>query len=73
MTKKIEDPRQIDLEDWLMLDEFATPAPDKITATLHRLLESNPGLTQKEQDFIRLHEKMHETYAALRKKPKRLN
>lgn len=62
-----KDPRQIDLEDWLMQDEYTTPVSDKIKATLHRLLESNPELTQKDQDFIIRHEKTHETYAAMRK------
>jgi len=67
MTKTTKDPRQIDLEDWLMVDEFTTHVSDKIKATLHRLLESNPGLTQKDQDFIIRHEKTHEIYAAMRK------
>jgi hypothetical protein len=54
-------------KDWVMQDEYTTPVSDKIKATLHRLLESNPGLTQKDQDFIKRHEKTHETYAAMRK------
>jgi hypothetical protein len=54
-------------KDWVMQDEYTTPVSDKIKATLHRLLESNPGLTQKDQDFIIRHEKTHETYAAMRK------
>jgi len=54
-------------KDWVMQDEYTTPVSDKIKATLHRLLESNPELTQKDQDFIIRHEKTHETYAAIRK------
>jgi len=54
-------------KDWVMQDEYTTPVSDKIKATLHRLLKSNPELTQKDQDFIIRHEKTHETYAAMRK------
>jgi hypothetical protein len=64
MTKK---PTKQEWQDWVMQDEYTTPVSDKIKATLHRLLESNPELTQKDQDFIIRHEKTHETYAAMRK------
>jgi len=64
---RIKKPTKQEWKDWLMLDEFTTPVSDKIKATLHRLLESNPGLTQKDQDSIIRHEKTHETYAAMRK------
>jgi hypothetical protein len=64
MTKK---PTKQEWQDWVMQDEYTTPVSDKIKATLHRLHESNPELTQKDQDFIIRHEKTHETYAAMRK------
>lgn len=34
-----KDPRQIDIEEWLVRDEYTTPAPDKIKITLHMILE----------------------------------
>jgi len=69
MTKKPKtdkDPRQIDLEDWLMVDELTTPAPDEIKIALH-------SLTQKEKTFVELHGKMHEVYLNLHKKLKKEN
>ena len=34
-----KDPRQIDLEDWLMQDEYTTPAPEETKNALHKILE----------------------------------
>ena len=34
-----KDPRQIDIEEWLVRDEYTTPAPDMIKITLHKILE----------------------------------
>ena len=64
---RIKKPTKQEWKDWVMQDEYTKPVSDKIKATLHRLLESNPELTQKDQDFIIRHEKTHETYAAMRK------
>jgi hypothetical protein len=38
-TKTTKDPRQIDLEDWLMQDEYTTPAPEETKNALHGVLE----------------------------------
>jgi hypothetical protein len=39
-TVQTKDPRQIDwVEDWLMQDEYTTPAPEETKNALHRLLE----------------------------------
>lgn len=70
---RIKKPTDQEWKDWVMQDEHITPVSDKIKATLHRLLESNPGLTQKDKDFIIRHEKTHETYAAMRKILKETN
>jgi hypothetical protein len=70
---RIKKPTKQEWQDWVMQDEYTTPVSDKIKATLHRLLESNPGLTQKDQDFIIRHEKTHEIYAAMRKILKETN
>ena len=39
MTKTTKDPRQIDLEDWLMVDESTTPAPEETKNALLKILE----------------------------------
>lgn len=38
-TQPVKDPRQIDLEDWLMQDEYTTPAPEETKNALHGILE----------------------------------
>ena len=38
-TQPVKDPRQIDLEDWLMQDEYTTPAPEETKNALHKILK----------------------------------